>query len=274
MIECKICFHACRLEEGQTGFCRARRNVHGEIVLINYGKVTSVALDPIEKKPLQRFYPGKKILSLGAYGCNLRCPFCQNYNISMSNEKLAVTSPLPPEEVLKLAQRFEPQGSIGVAYTYNEPLISLEYVLDCAKLIRHAGMKNVLVTNGTINEQPLRRLLPYIDAMNIDLKGFTQAFYDKLQGDLASVKRTIQIAAKSCHVEITTLIIPGENDSEELMEQEAKWIATINPEIPLHLTRFFPSYLWIDKPSTPLETLYRLERIAKQHLKHVYLGNI
>jgi pyruvate formate lyase activating enzyme len=274
MIECTLCFHACKLEEGQTGFCRARRNVHGEIVLISYGKVTSVALDPIEKKPLKRFYPGTKILSLGAYGCNLRCPYCQNDSISMSNEKLAVTSSLAPEEVVKLAQQFEPQGNIGVAYTYNEPLISYEYVLDTAKLIRQAGMKNVLVTNGTINEQPLRKLLPYIDAMNIDLKGFTQEFYDKLRGDLASVKRTIQIAALSCHVEITTLIIPGENDSDGDMEDEVRWLAAIDPEMPLHLTRFFPHYLWTYKPVTPIDTLHRLEKIAKKYLKHVYLGNI
>jgi pyruvate formate lyase activating enzyme len=147
-------------------------------------------------------------------------------------------------------------------------------VVDCAKLIRQAGMKNVLVTNGTINEEPLRRLLPYIDAMNIDLKGFTQAFYDKLSGDLESVKRTIHIAAKTCHVEITTLIIPGENDGDEEMEAMAKWIAELNMEIPLHLTRHFPNYKWTDKTITPKDTLVRLQKIANRYLKHVYLGNI
>jgi pyruvate formate lyase activating enzyme len=192
----------------------------------------------------------------------------------MNNEQLAMTSTLMPADVLRLAQRTVSQGNIGVAYTYNEPLISFEYVLDCAKLIHNAGMLNVLVTNGTINEEPLLRLLPYIDAMNIDLKGFTQDFYDQLQGDLVSVKRTIEIAAKKCHVEITTLIIPGENDSDELMEQEATWLATIDPEIPLHLSRFFPNYLWVDKPATPIETLRRLQHIAQRQLKHVYLGNV
>ncbi len=274
MIECEICFHACRLEEGQTGFCRARRNINNQIKLISYGKVTSVALDPIEKKPLRRFFPGKMILSLGSYGCNLNCPFCQNNRISMCDESSALTSPLSPEEALQMAIQYKSQGNIGIAFTYNEPLIAFEYVLDTAKLVRLAGMKNVLVTNGEINEQPLLRLLPYIDAMNIDLKGFTQSFYTKLQGDLESVKHTIMIAARSCHIEVTTLIIPGENDRDEEMEEEAKWLASINPEIPLHLSRFFPAYLWIDKPPTPIDTLNRLQKIALQHLKHVYLGNI
>ena len=274
MIECKICFHACRLEEGQTGFCRARRNINGEVQLISYGKVTSVALDPIEKKPLRRFYPGTTILSLGGYGCNLSCPFCQNYAIAMSDEKNAKTSPLSPVEVVRLAEHYQAQGNIGVAYTFNEPMISLEYILDTAKLVHQAGMKNVLVTNGTINEQPLRRLLPYIDAMNIDLKGFNQAFYDKLHGDLESVKRTISIAAKSCHVEITTLIIPGENDSDGEMEAEAKWLSQISLEMPLHLSRFFPNHQWMDKSITPVETLYHLQKIANKYLKHVYIGNV
>lgn len=274
MTECELCFHACRLEIGQDGFCRARRNVDGVITLIHYGSVTSVALDPIEKKPLLHFFPGKKILSIGGYGCNLRCPFCQNYSISMSGDKTSRTSPLSPQEVVALALQYQTKGNIGVAYTYNEPLIAFEYVLDTAKLVHEAGMKNVLVTNGTINEAPLLRLLPYIDAMNIDLKGFTPAFYAKLQGDLETVKHTIERSAKECHVEITTLIIPGENDSDDDMRAQAKWLASINPEMPLHLSRFFPHYLWIDKPATPLETLVRLQKIASGYLKNVYLGNV
>ena len=274
MTECDLCFHACQLAEGQIGFCRARRNVNGIIKLIDYGKVTSVALDPIEKKPLKHFFPGKMILSIGGYGCNLRCPFCQNFSISISGDKTARTSPLAPQEVLALAQQYQTKGNIGVAFTYNEPLIAFEYVVDTAKLVHAAGMKNVLVTNGTINEEPLLRLLPYIDAMNIDLKGFTQAFYDKLQGDLESVKHTIELAAKQCHVEITTLVIPGENDNDDDMREEAKWLAHIDPAMPLHLSRFFPHYLWIDKPATPIETLIRLQKIASVYLKHVYLGNV
>ena len=274
MTECDLCFHACQLAEGQIGFCRARRNVSGIIKLIDYGRVTSVALDPIEKKPLKHFFPGKMILSIGGYGCNLRCPFCQNFSISISGDKTARTSPLAPQEVLALAQQYQTKGNIGVAFTYNEPLIAFEYIFDTAKLVHEAGMKNVLVTNGTISEEPLLRLLPYIDAMNIDLKGFTQAFYDKLQGDLASVKHTIELAAKQCHVEITTLIIPGENDNDDDMREEAQWLARIDPAMPLHLSRFFPHYLWIDKPATPIETLIRLQKIASVYLKHVYLGNV
>ena len=274
MNECTLCFHHCILSENQTGFCRARKNVDGKIMPVSYGHVTSVALDPIEKKPLHRFYPGRRILSIGGFGCNLRCPFCQNHDISMADEIHAKTTPFPPEQALKLALDLLNQGNIGIAYTYNEPLISYEYVYDTAKLIHEAGLKNVLVTNGTIEEEPLRRLMPYIDALNIDLKGFTQDFYDKLHGDLASVKRTIAIANESAHVEITTLVIPGENDSEEDMENEAKWIASLDPDIPLHLSRFFPHYHWRDRPITPIETLHKLEAIAKKHLKHVYLGNV
>ena len=195
MNECNLCFHHCILSENQTGFCRARKNVDGKIVPVSYGHVTSVALDPIEKKPLHRFYPGRRILSIGGFGCNLRCPFCQNHEISMADEIHAKTTPLPPEQALRLALDLLNQGNIGVAYTYNEPLVSYEYVYDTAKLIHEAGLKNVLVTNGTINEEPLRKLMPYIDALNIDLKGFSQDFYDKLQGDF-------EIGRASCRVRV------------------------------------------------------------------------
>ena len=274
MNQCTLCFHQCQLNEGQVGFCRARKNVNGLIIPLNYGKITSLALDPIEKKPLHQFYPGSKILSIGSFGCNLRCPFCQNYEIAMSDEVGVPSIFMSPAEVVKKAVELIEEGNIGIAYTYNEPLIAYEYVLDCARLAHEQSLKNVLVTNGSISEKPLSELLPYIDAMNIDLKGFTEAFYRKLNGDLQTVIRFIQLSYTECHVELTTLIIPGENDSEADMEAEAKWIAGLDPEIPLHITRFFPRYQWIDKEPTSKEVLYRLADIARKYLTHVYVGNV
>ncbi len=273
MTECDLCFHRCQLNEGQVGFCRARKNVEGKIIPLNYGRVTSIALDPIEKKPLKYFCPGSMILSIGGFGCNLRCPFCQNYSISMANEKIH-TRYLSIENAAELASSLKKDGNIGIAYTYNEPLINFEYVLDCAIAIRNMGMVNVLVTNGTIEEEPLKKLLPYIDAYNIDLKGFNQIFYDKLCGNLESVKRTIQLASEVAHVEITFLVIEGENDSDNDMEEMAKWLSGINPDIPLHINRFFPNYLWKDRNVTSKETLIRLKLIAKRYLHRVSLGNI
>jgi pyruvate formate lyase activating enzyme len=175
---------------------------------------------------------------------------------------------------VRLAESLKKDGNIGIAYTYNEPLINFEYVLDCAIEIKKANMVNVLVTSGTIEEQPLIKLLPYIDAFNIDLKGFSQTFYDKLNGDLESVKRTIMITSKVAHVEVTFLVIEGENDSDEEMEQMAKWLADIDPNIPIHINRFFPNYLWKDKNITSKETLNRLKSIAQKYLNRVSLGNI
>jgi pyruvate formate lyase activating enzyme len=271
---CEICPHGCSIEEGHTGFCGARGNVDGKVTAINYGRVTSVALDPIEKKPLHRFMPGSYILSVGSFGCNLRCPFCQNCDISMADGKTAETYDMTPEQLVDKALTLRPRGNIGIAYTYNEPLIGYEFVYDCAVLAHQRGLKNVLVTNGYICEKPLKEILPFIDAMNIDLKGFTDAFYKKLSGDLEAVKRSIAESAKSCHVEVTTLIIPGENDGADEMAALSGWLATVSPDIPLHLSRFFPRYKYKDKSPTPPETLYTLREIALQHLKYVYLGNI
>jgi pyruvate formate lyase activating enzyme len=271
---CGICPHGCGIEEGHTGFCGARGNIDGNITAVNYGRITSIALDPIEKKPLHRFLPGSTILSVGSFGCNLRCPFCQNCDISMADSKAAETYDMTPEQLVDKALALRPKGNIGIAYTYNEPLIGYEFVYDCAGLAHKNGLKNVLVTNGYICEKPLREILPFIDAMNIDLKGFTEAFYKKLSGDLETVKRSIALSAKSSHVEVTTLVIPGENDSADEMAALSGWLATISPDIPLHLSRFFPRFKYKDKSPTPPETLYTLREIALQHLKYVYLGNI
>lgn len=276
---CPVCFHHCRLDEGQYGRCRARKNAGGTVVCDNYGKVTALALDPIEKKPLKHFMPGSLILSVGSYGCNLSCPFCQNYDISMGDETAAEYREITPEELTELAAAYREQedaygrGNIGVAFTYNEPLAGYEFVRDTAKLVRERGMKNVLVTNGTAELPVLEEILPFIDAMNIDLKGFTEDYYRKLGGSLEAVKAFVRRAAEEYHVELTTLIVPGENDSEEEMEREAEWIASVDPEIVLHVTRFFPRYKMNDREATDVETVYRLRDIAVKYLKNVYTGN-
>ena len=269
---CTLCFHHCQLDEGQTGFCRARAGRGDKIVPLNYGRLTSLALDPIEKKPLRRFHPGSQILSVGGFGCNLRCPFCQNASIAQVGSE-APTRNVTPEELANLARELIPRGNIGVAYTYNEPLVGYEYVHDCAKCIHQAGLLNVLVSNGTIEEKPWRELLPLIDAANIDLKGFNESWYRSLSGDLATVKRNIVIAAEHCHLEVTTLIIPGSNDSPAEMQAEAKWLAAINPDIPLHISRFFPRHHMTNRPPTPVDTIYHLADIAREHLQYVYTGN-
>lgn len=285
---CPVCPHHCSLKEGQYGRCRARKNEKGTIICVNYGRITALALDPVEKKPLRHFFPGSMILSAGSYGCNLSCPFCQNYRISMagSEEKEAadyVTDEaaagvpdfreMSPEELAELAEDLRGRGNIGVAFTYNEPLVGYEFVRDTARLVRRRGMKNVLVTNGTAELPVLEELLPCIDAMNIDLKGFTRDYYRKLGGDLDTVKAFIKRAAQVCHVELTTLIVPGENDSLEEMERQAGWIAAVDPDIVLHVTRFFPRYRMTDRKATDVELIYRLRDAAGKYLKHVYTGN-
>ena len=270
---CELCFHHCELDEGQTGLCRARGCRDSRIIPLNYGKLTSLALDPIEKKPLRRFRPGSLILSVGSFGCNLRCPFCQNHEISMAGDGELHTVELSPEQLAAKAAELVPQGNIGVAYTYNEPLIGYEYVRDCAALIHERGLVNVLVTNGTIEEAPWRELLPLIDAANIDLKGFTAAWYRNLGGDLDTVKRSIVLAAEQCHVEVTTLLVPGENDSVEEVRGLARWLAGVDSNIPLHLSRFFPRYRRADRPPTPVERVYHLADEARAYLTYVYTGN-
>lgn len=272
---CQVCMHQCHLEPGQTGFCRARKNISGVITCENYGRITSLALDPIEKKPLKLFHPGSFILSVGSYGCNLKCPFCQNHEISMAVPDYPEIPYLSPQALCERAAACRKPGNIGLAFTYNEPLIGWEYIRDTAKLIREAGMKNVLVTNGTASLEVLEEILPFTDAMNIDLKGFREEYYRKLGGSLSAVKEFISRASRDCHVELTTLIVPGENDSAEEMEEEAAWIASISPasDIPLHVTRFFPQYQMRDREATDIGQVYRLAETARKHLKYVFTGN-
>lgn len=271
-LTCELCPHHCVIEEGRTGFCRARSNNGERIICENYGRLTSISMDPVEKKPLKHFYPGSAILSVGSYGCNLRCPFCQNRSISMSGQDIK-TVEVTPEALADKAESLKKAGNIGIAYTYNEPLVGYEFVKDCAAAVHERGMKNVVVTNGNIESDYFEALFPLIDAMNIDLKAFNPAFYEMVSGDFETVKANIRLAAEHCHVEVTTLIIPGENDSAEEMDALSEWLAAINPEIPLHVSRFFPSYQWRDRAPTAVATVYELAEIAGNHLKYVYTGN-
>lgn len=267
-VHCLLCPQACSIAEGKRGICWGRCNLGGELYSEFYAQTTSLANDPIEKKPLYHFYPGRDIISIGANGCNLRCRFCQNWSISQDR---ASTQCLSPQAAVEVAQRHQ---SLGIAYTYSEPLIWYEYVLDTARLARAAGLKNVLVTNGFINEKPLRRLLPYIDAMNIDLKSIRDEFYRRYcSGRLEPVLKTIQIAQAACHIELTNLIIPGLNDSQEDLMGLIDWVAALNPGIPLHFSRYFPCYK-LEAPPTPLATLDQARRQAQAKLKYVYLGNV
>ena len=258
---CEICPHHCRIKVGEVGRCRGRFNDGEKITALNYGAVTSLALDPVEKKPLYH------------YGCNLNCPFCQNFEISMADSTFPAQKTSPEKIVALALELARERNNIGVAFTYNEPLISYEFIQDTAELLHEVNLKTVLVTNGTISEKPLKKILPLIDAMNIDLKGFSQEIYDKLGGDFETVKNTIKIAAKSCHVEVTTLIVPQMNESEDEMSAEAKWLSEVSEEIPLHVSRFFPRYKVTNHAPTNVKTVYRLAEVARQFLKFVYTGN-
>ena len=271
---CPVCFRHCRLKDGQTGFCRARKNEGGQSVCVSYGKITSLALDPIEKKPLARFCPGAMILSAGSFGCNMDCPFCQNDSIAAANEQSAHWRFLTPEALAEAAELLRGQGNIGVAFTYNEPMIGFEYVRDAAKRVREKGMKSAVVTNGAVCPDALREVLPHVDAFNIDLKGFTDAWYRALGGDLSTVQAFIREAAACAHVELTALIVPGGNDSEAEMRALSTWVASVDRRIPLHITRFFPHRRMPDRAPTDVRVLRKLADIARERLETVLLGNV
>lgn len=273
---CRLCPHECTIAPGKYGICRVRNNIEGTLYTHNYGKISALAMDPMEKKPLYHFFPGKYILSLGTVGCNFRCSFCQNYHIAQRGavEEADQGSLYEASEGYLLSLCRQEEDCVGIAYTYNEPSVWYEYVLDTARFIKGKGYRNVLVTNGYINEKALSELLPYIDAMNIDVKGFTEKYYrDICGGNLEYVKRTVEAAAMECHVEITTLIVPGRNDSEKEMDELSKWLAAIKPSIPLHLSRYFPMYKMKEGP-TPIETLKNLKKVAANNLQYVYVGNL
>lgn len=272
-LECNVCHHHCKLSENQIGLCNARSNIGERIASVNYGEITSIALDPIEKKPLRHFYPGSKILSVGSFGCNLKCSFCQNYEISTVGRNEINTQYVTPENLVQIALDLIPRGNIGIAYTYNEALIGYEFVRDCAMVAKKNKLKNVVVTNGCFSEEILKEILPYIDAFNIDLKGFSDKFYKNIGGDFEMVKNFIKLAYKHAHIEITTLIIPDENDSEEEIINLSNFIASIDKGIPLHISRFFPCYEMKHKNPTDIKKVYELANIARRKLIYVYEGN-
>lgn len=271
-VHCYLCPHNCIIKPGRLGACRARKNIDGDLYSLNYGKITSIALDPIEKKPLYRFRSGLKILSIGTFGCNLKCSFCQNWAIAHDDPELYE---IGAEEIVSKAKELVPQGNIGIAYTYNEPSIWYEFVYDTAVLAKKAGLSNVLVTNGFIGKEALLMLLPHIDAMNIDVKAYTASFYkDICGGVLENVRETVEMAAEKCHVEVTTLVIPTLNDDLKEISKMAQWLSAISKKIPLHLTRYFPNCRMQDVPPTPKETLFRAQEEAQKYLDYVYLGNV
>ena len=266
---CQLCPHHCLIPEGKSGICKARVNRGGKLYTENYGQISSLAIDPIEKKPLYHFYPGSQILSIGTFGCNFSCPYCQNWHISQEKPFL---QEIIPEETVELARN---HGTIGIAYTYSEPSVWFEYVRDTAELARKEGLQNVIVSNGYISKEALEELLPYLDGANIDLKSFSEDFYRKLcRGRLQPVLENIELLARSeVHLEIPTLIITGHNDDLAELEELFSWIAGLKREIPLHLTRYFPAYK-LDKEPTPARKMLEAYHLARDYLDYVYLGNL
>jgi pyruvate formate lyase activating enzyme len=267
-VQCQLCPHFCVVAGGAQGKCRSRINLEGKLYTKNYGKTISLSMDPIEKKPLYHYYPGTEILSLGPNTCNLSCAFCQNYEISQYEVDTMYLSPM------QLKERVNAMGIKQVAFTYTEPLMWFEYIMDCAPLFREENIRMVMVSNGFINPEPLQELLPHIDAWNIDLKSMDDEFYTKICGaHLQPVLETITAVAKTAHLEITNLLIPNQNDRSHQIERLVNWIEKLNPEIPLHFSRYFPRYQ-MKEPSTPVSTLEKAYTIAIKKLHYVYIGNV
>ena len=274
-MHCTLCPHRCALQDGGApGRCRVRALRAGVNLPRNYGRLTALALDPIEKKPLKRFMPGSTILSVGSFGCNMACYFCQNEHIATADLDTAYSQHVSPERLVDMALAQKPRGNIGVAFTYNEPLVGFEYVRDTALLLRQAGLKTVVVTNGCFHVEPMQTLFPLVDAWNIDLKGFSQGWYRKLGGNLEVVQAFIEEAHRFGHVELTTLVVPGENDSVEEMRALSRWVASLSPSIPLHISRFFPRHHALQTAPTPPQTIRQLCEVAQGALRHVYAGNL
>ncbi len=275
-VQCDLCPRFCRLGEGQRGLCYVRGCKNNEIVLFTYGRSSGFCIDPVEKKPLYHFYPGSPVLSFGTAGCNLACKFCQNWDISKSKHDDTLSENAAPEKIVKSAQS---KGCKSIAYTYNDPIVFMEYAQDVAYFANKVGIKNIAVTSGFINEKPRKDFFSFMDAANIDLKAFTESFYKKFTGgSLAPVLDTLKYLKKETKVwfEITTLLIPGENDSNREIEIMSKWIYEhLGPNVPLHFTAFHPTWKMQNYSNTPASTLLNARKIAlKNGLNYVYTGNI
>ena len=273
-IKCSLCAHGCTIPEGKTGICGVRENQDGKMFPVTYARVSSVGPDPIEKKPLYHFMPGTNVLSLGSIGCNFRCDFCQNWSISQEYTSRNLRL-IEPERLPQMASLYNCQS---ISWTYNEPTIWYEYTLDGAKIAKQAGLGTSYVTNGYISEEPLREISPYLDAMNIDVKAFTDEFYQKRsKAHLQPVLDTCELAVKlGIHIEITYLIIPTQNDSPDELLNFVRWVRdSLKPDVPIHFSRFHPDFKLKKITGTPMESLYTAHRIAKEEgLKFVYLGNV
>lgn len=277
-VKCQLCPHHCIIHDGKVGICGVRKNINGVLYAVNYGIVSSAALDPIEKKPLYNYMPGSKIFSIGSIGCNLHCSFCQNWQIARAGvEQVGNYEPqYDPQDIIDKALDLVPYGNIGIAYTYNEPTVWYEFMKDIAVLAQQKGLKNVVVTNGYISSEPLQELLPYIDAFNVDLKGYNQDFYTRLtKSTFQPVLETLQQIDKAGkHLEIAYLVIPGENDDPRQFEEMIGWLCShLNNTFSLHINRYFPCYK-LKTPATPVETLHQLADIARKKIEHVYIGNV
>ena len=275
-VECTLCPRACRLQEGQRGLCFARARTNDAIVLTSYGRSSGFCVDPIEKKPLNHFLPGTPVLSFGTAGCNLTCKFCQNWDISKSRETDTLADAASPETIAAAAERL---GCRSVAFTYNDPVIFHEYAIDVARACRQRGIKSVAVTAGYVCPEPRAEFYAHMDAANVDLKGFTERFYHQVcGGHLEPVKETLVYLKRQTRVwvELTTLLIPGENDSDRELEDMTQWVAgELGPDVPMHFTAFHPDYRMLDGMSTPLAALERAQRIARKNgLRYAYTGNV
>ncbi|MFA5857385.1 MAG: AmmeMemoRadiSam system radical SAM enzyme [Candidatus Pacearchaeota archaeon] len=273
-VRCLACSHKCEIDDGNSGICGVRKNINGKLMLLVYGKIASIHDDPIEKKPIYHFLHGTKTFSIGTVGCNFKCDFCQNYDISQTSKKGRIFGEEhSPEDIVRLALATHCKS---ISYTYNEPAIFIEYVKDCAIIAQDQGLKNILVTNGFFSDESFEYIKKYIDAMNIDLKGDNE-FYKKYCGGI--IEPVLELIKKckenNIHIEVTTLIIPGLNDNEEILEGIAKFISEIDINIPWHISRFFPRYHMTEREITPIETLKKAEEIGKRYgLKYIHLGNV
>jgi pyruvate formate lyase activating enzyme len=274
-IKCQLCPHMCLINDGKAGICKVRRNIDGKLVAETWGRISAMHMDPIEKKPLYHFFPGRPILSLGSVGCNMHCLCCQNWQISqVSVKEFSFEHPVQPDEIVNTA--IIEENNLGIAYTYNEPAMWFEYMIDIAKLVQLKGLKNVMVSNGYVSEKPMDDLLHYIDAFNIDLKGFTENFYRKFTGSRLDpiLRNLIKIRNSGRHLEITTLIVPGQNDDPRVFSNMVDWISgELGKDTILHLSRYHPAYKF-DAGPTSADDMKGLLEIAQSRLFYVYAGNI